>query len=56
MKVADFDFFVPKELIAKRPLKERDNSKLLVLHRDDMVEHRKFSDLPAYLDPGDIFL
>jgi len=56
MKVADFDFFVPKELIAKRPLKERDNSKLLVLHRDDMVEHRKFSDLPAYLDPGDMLL
>ncbi|MEW6162360.1 MAG: tRNA preQ1(34) S-adenosylmethionine ribosyltransferase-isomerase QueA [Nitrospirota bacterium] len=56
MKVADFDFFLPKELIARRPLKERDRSRLLVLHRDGMVEHRRFSDLPAYLDPGDLLL
>ena len=56
MKVADFDFFLPKELIAKRPLKERDNSRLLVLHRDGMVEHSRFSDLPTYLDPGDMLL
>lgn len=56
MKVADFDFFLPKELIAKRPLKERDNSKLLVLHRDGMVEHSRFSDLPTYLVPGDMLL
>ncbi len=56
MKVADFDFFLPKELIAKRPVKERDNSKLLVLHRDGMVEHSRFSDLPTYLVPGDMLL
>lgn len=56
MKVADFDFFLPKELIAKRPLKERDTSRLLVLHKDGMIEHRKFADLPTYLDPGDMLL
>jgi S-adenosylmethionine:tRNA ribosyltransferase-isomerase len=56
MKVADFDFFLLEELIAKRPLKQRDNSKLLVLHRDGMVEHSRFSDLPAYLNPGDMLL
>jgi S-adenosylmethionine:tRNA ribosyltransferase-isomerase len=56
MKVADFDFFLPKGLIAKRPLKERDSSRLLVLHRDGMVEHKRFPDLPAYLDTGDMLL
>jgi len=56
MRPAEFDFSLPKELIAKRPLKERDTSRLLVLHRDGMVEHRSFYDLPAYLDPGDILL
>ncbi len=56
MKVADFDFFLPKELIAERPLKKRDSSRLLVLQRDGMIEHRKFTDLPAYLDRGDMLL
>ena len=56
MKVADFDFFLPKNLIAKRPLRERDSSRLLVLYRDGMIEHRRFSDLAAYLEPGDMLL
>lgn len=56
MKVADFDFFLPKNLIAKRPLKERDRSRLLVLFRDGMIEHKSFSDLPSYLEKGDMLL
>ena len=56
MKVTDFEFFLPKELIAKRPLKKRDSSRLLVLHRDGFIEHRRFSDLPKYLNPGDMLL
>lgn len=56
MKVADFDFFLPKSLIAQKPLKERDSSRLLVLHRDGMIEHRRFSDLPLYLESGDMLL
>ena len=56
MKVADFDFFLPKDLIAKRPLKERDRSRLLVLFRDGMIEHKSFSDLPSYLEKGDMLL
>ncbi|MBI5187763.1 MAG: tRNA preQ1(34) S-adenosylmethionine ribosyltransferase-isomerase QueA [Nitrospirae bacterium] len=56
MKVPDFDFYLPENLIAKRPLKERDNSRLLVLHRDGKIEHRRFSDLPSYLDAGDMLL
>ncbi len=56
MKVADFDFFLPKDQIAKRPLKERDSSRLLVLLRDGMIEHKSFSDLPSYLEKGDMLL
>lgn len=56
MKVADFDFFLPEKLIAKSPLKERDSSRLLVLHRDGMVEHKRFSDLPSHLGKGDMLL
>jgi S-adenosylmethionine:tRNA ribosyltransferase-isomerase len=56
MKVADFDYFLPKNLIAKRPLKERSLSRLLVLHRDGKIEHQRFVDLPSYLNSGDMIL
>ena len=56
MKVADFDFYLPKELIAERPLKDRDTSRLLVLHRDGVIEHKRFTDLPTYLGHGDMLL
>jgi S-adenosylmethionine:tRNA ribosyltransferase-isomerase len=56
MKVIDFDFFLPPDLIAERPLQERDRSRLLVLHRDGSVEHKHFSDVPHYLSKGDLVL
>lgn len=56
MKVSDFDFFLPKSLIAIRPLKKRDASRLLVLHRDGSIEHKNFTDLPSYLNKGDMLL
>ncbi len=56
MRVVDFNFFLPKKHIAKSPLKERERSKLLVLHKDGAIEHKRFSDLPAYLSPGDMLL
>jgi S-adenosylmethionine:tRNA ribosyltransferase-isomerase len=56
MKIADFDFPLPEELIAERPLKDRSASKLLVLHRDGQIEHRTFSDLPSFLDKGDMLI
>ena len=56
MKVTDFDFFLPKDLIAKRPLKEQTGSRLLVLHRDGTIEHKKFYDLPLYLTKGDMLI
>ena len=56
MKVTDFDFFLPKDLIAKRPLNEQTSSRLLVLHRDGTIEHKKFYDLPLYLTKGDMLI
>jgi S-adenosylmethionine:tRNA ribosyltransferase-isomerase len=56
MKVSEFNFFLPENLIAKRPLKKRDRSRLLVIYRDGSMEHRHFFDLPAYLEKGDMLL
>jgi S-adenosylmethionine:tRNA ribosyltransferase-isomerase len=57
MRTADFDFELPSELIAQTPAVERDQSRLLVLHRSSSkIEHRQFSDLPGYLRPGDVLV
>ncbi len=55
LRVADYDFELPPELIADRPLAERDASRMMVLHRKSgAIEHRAFRDLPSYLRPGDL--
>ena len=56
MRTADFDFDLPKELIAVRPSEIRDLSRLLVLHRDGRIEHRTFADIAEYLGKGDMLL
>lgn len=57
MKINDFDYHLPQELIAQRPLAERDASRLLVLHRSTgQIEHRQFTDLLEYLNGGDIMV
>ena len=57
MKTDAFDYQLPPELIAQQPLQRRDESRLLVLHRDSgHIEHRRFKDLGEYLRPGDILL
>jgi S-adenosylmethionine:tRNA ribosyltransferase-isomerase len=57
MRNADFDFVLPPELIAQRPAPNRDQSRLLVLHRaDGRVEHRQFRDLLEYLRAGDVLV
>jgi len=56
MRVEDFDFQLPEELIALRPASPRDASRLLVVHGDGCLEHRRFSDLPDYLSGGDILV
>lgn len=53
----DFDYILPKELIAQYPLRDRDASKLLVLSRDDgAIEHTVFSLLDDHLSPGDLLI
>ena len=56
MKTADYDFPLPEEAIAYKPAKKRDSSKLMVLHRDGGIEHKRFHDLPLFLDSGDLLL
>ncbi|MBI4971525.1 MAG: tRNA preQ1(34) S-adenosylmethionine ribosyltransferase-isomerase QueA [Candidatus Omnitrophica bacterium] len=54
MKLSDFHYTLPKELIALAPMRERTGSRLLVLSRSDQkIEHRKFRDLLDYFRPGD---
>jgi len=56
MKTADFDFFLPDGFIAEKPVEKRDSSRLLILSRDGSMEHRNFSDLPSYLQAGDMLV
>ncbi len=56
MLITDFDFDLPKHLIASRPLKQRDHSRLLVLHRDGKIEHRHFYNITDYLHKGDLLI
>ena len=57
MKVEDFDFYLPEELIAQHPSEKRDNSKLLILHKETgAIEHRHFHDITDYLKPGDVLV
>lgn len=57
MLTADFDYYLPPELIASEPLPDRAASRMMVVHRaTGEIEHRAFSDLPSYLLPGDLFV
>jgi len=50
----DFDYVLPEELIAARPLAERSASRMMVVHRETgLIEHRMFRDFPEYLKSGD---
>ena len=53
----DFDYSLPEELIAERPLPDRAASRMMVVHRTTgEIEHRHFSDLLEYVQPGDLFV
>ena len=57
MRLEEFNYYLPKELIAQFPCERRDKSKLMILSRKDgTIEHRNFSDLTEYLKPGDILI
>jgi len=57
VRIADFEYELPAELIAQHPVIPRDASRLLVLHRENgEIEHRRFRDLPEYLRAGDLLV
>lgn len=57
MDVTDFDYDLPKELIAQTPVEPRDSSRLLVMDKNTgELEHRHFYNLPEYLKPGDLLV
>lgn len=54
MRVSDFDYELPEDLIAQSPIEPRDQSRLLVVHREErLLEDRRFCDIGDYLDAGD---
>ncbi|WP_299162264.1 tRNA preQ1(34) S-adenosylmethionine ribosyltransferase-isomerase QueA [uncultured Tenacibaculum sp.] len=57
MKLSNFSFELPEELLAEYPSEHRDESRLMVLHRDTQkIEHKKFKDLINYFDEGDVMM
>ncbi len=57
MKTRDFAYELPPELIAQRPLPQRDGSRLLVLDKSNgRIAHHQFTDLVDFLNPGDILV
>jgi S-adenosylmethionine:tRNA ribosyltransferase-isomerase len=57
MNLTELDYALPPELIAQRPLDRRDDSRLLVYERESgEVSHRRFSELPQELDPGELVI
>ncbi len=54
MKVSEFNYDLPEELIAQTPIEKRDESRLMVLDRSKQtIEHKTFKDIIDYLEPGD---
>lgn len=57
MRVDEFDYYLPEELIAQTPIKDRSSSRLLVLHKDTgEIEHKHFYDIVNYFQKGDVLV
>jgi len=57
MKLSKFTFDLPENLIAQNPSKERDEAKLMVVHRDSSkIENKKFKNILDYFDEGDVMV
>ena len=57
MKLSQFNFDLPEELIAEYPSENRDESRLMVVHRDTgKIEHKRFKDLMDYVGEGDVMI
>ena len=56
-RLSDYDYDLPRELIAQRPLERREGSRMMVLHRvGQTIEHRQFHELETFLQPGDLLV
>ena len=57
MLTKDFDYHLPDELIASRPLEDRSSSRMLVVHRETgKIEHKMFKDFPEYMEPDGLLV
>jgi S-adenosylmethionine:tRNA ribosyltransferase-isomerase len=57
LALSDYDYPLPEELIAIRPLPNRADSRMMVLHRrEQRIEHRMFAQLPEFMAPGDLLV
>ena len=56
MKLQEFDYHLPQELIAQTPAGNRNASRLLVMGRSGLLSDRVFTDFPAFLEPGDLLV
>jgi len=57
MKLSQFKYYLPEELIANEPTYNRDESRLMVLHRETQtIEHKEFKDILNYFNEGDVFV
>lgn len=57
MKLSNFSFELPKELLAEYPSEDRDEARLMVLHRKEQkIEHKLFKDVIDYFDQGDVMV
>jgi S-adenosylmethionine:tRNA ribosyltransferase-isomerase len=56
-RLSDYDYVLPRELIAQRPLERRQDSRMMVLDRTrERIEHRQFCDLTAFVRPRDLLV
>ena len=57
MKLSEFSYDLPEELIAQHPAVPRDNCRLMVVNRKTQkIEHRKFTDILEYFGEGDVMI
>jgi S-adenosylmethionine:tRNA ribosyltransferase-isomerase len=56
-RLSDYNYDLPRELIAQQPPQRRDDSRMMVLHSDTQtIEHRQFRELKTFLRPGDLLV
>ncbi|HEY2143578.1 MAG TPA: tRNA preQ1(34) S-adenosylmethionine ribosyltransferase-isomerase QueA [Candidatus Udaeobacter sp.] len=56
-RLTDYDYDLPRELVAQQPLERREDSRMMVLHRaEQTIEHRQFRELKTFLQSGDLLV